>query len=511
MKITGSIAIQDETNRLEDDRLQCMRLGFVGAPLSFVLWFSVMLIGATDFLAIGASAISAVTAGHSLWLLFSRPRYFWNFLLLSSLVLSFSQNAALAFAISFGDSNRVSRLEFALSNVDCNVAEYINALCYCLAFGSVLFAIGTSKISIETMCRLSKSFRQFTNGNINRIIIVSAALIALQIALLVSGKWAFRGFVSETYEERTVAWYGDFLDYLPLFNLMLLFPFLSQWRILLREVKILHLLVLASLGAITGFSYLTRGRSMMVFAAATSVFLMIEAKQKVLTIRSALIYAAVSGPILLQLLVFNNFIRSSNNTSEDWQNKDVRELLTSAIEKFGDHRSEEIDNSIDNLRTRGLLLTGLAKMISCESPNLPLMGEDIWNSFIVSVPSFIVGDKRNYPVQERLVFMRTGVLFPDMADSVYLSSYNDFSFVGLFIVPFVLASMFWSIGYLSSRCSPLIAMFAISPWTSFFITGINESSMGSPIRSFLFSLLFFGVGLLVSGFLGDDNIGSASV
>lgn len=100
--------------------------------------------------------------------------------------------------------------------------------------------------------------------------------------------------------------------------------------------------------------------------------------------------------------------------------------------------------SSSNFETRTFVLSSLAMIIDHVDKQRPLMGTDLINSLIKSIPGALLFEKYSFPIQLELYHQELGVStnFKDIAESIYVSSYVDFSWLGMFIYPIIILHMF---------------------------------------------------------------------
>ena len=78
--------------------------------------------------------------------------------------------------------------------------------------------------------------------------------------------------------------------------------------------------------------------------------------------------------------------------------------------------------------------------VSIETENTQkkfLLGENIFNNIIWTIPRVIFPQKVNFDVKEDLM-SKFGVNFTDTSDSIYLFSYLDFWIFGIILYPLIL-------------------------------------------------------------------------
>jgi hypothetical protein len=321
-------------------------------------------------------------------------------------------------------------------------------------------------------------------------------LLLLELAIIATGRWGFRGFVRESFEEKRLNWYTDLLNLMPHINLILSAVLLAKTTSKSVRASVEHRVIAALILALCAFSTFTQDRRFLFYAGFAGIVFYAEVKRRPLTAKKLFIPAILIGAVLWQAAVFNNFLRSGEAGLDQWQNVNIVDVLADGWRQFQNPaiRSRQTKTSIDNLSKRGLTLYGLAKIMAENPRGLPLYGEDAKNSALVAIPQAIVGPKARYPVQEAIIFLRTGMVFRDLADSTYQSAYLDFGLFGAITHPLFLCGIFIVASYLCSIAHPLIGGIAICPWVYQFFVGVNEAAMSTNFR-----LLYLATALSFAG------------
>lgn len=108
-----------------------------------------------------------------------------------------------------------------------------------------------------------------------------------------------------------------------------------------------------------------------------------------------------------------------------------------------------------------------------------LLGENILNNIIWTVPRVIFPKKINFEVKEDLM-SKFGVYFTDTSDSIYLFSYLDFWIFGILLYPLILFFYWYFIIFLFTfrNYNPLILIFFISKGLLLFFSFGEGGSLG---------------------------------
>lgn len=154
-----------------------------------------------------------------------------------------------------------------------------------------------------------------------------------------------------------------------------------------------------------------------------------------------------------------------------------------------------------NLSTRTFVLNYLAQLIENTTYKPPLLGQDLWSSFLNSIPRFVFNNKSSLLLNENLYNERYGLPITDNADSLYFSAYGDFSWLGTFIYPLILFLVFnLALRFLLFSKLPLFVNFGFAALTRLSLTG-GEGNVTSWIVTFREILIFFIIFKLLHYFL----------
>jgi hypothetical protein len=154
----------------------------------------------------------------------------------------------------------------------------------------------------------------------------------------------------------------------------------------------------------------------------------------------------------------------------------------------------------DNVSTRPFIFSFLLFMFTVVSTKSPLFGEDIWTSFLMSLPSSYIVDKSKIIAFEELYNKNYGLNLPDSANSYLLSSFVDFGWIGLFIYPLILVLTFNLIFFIITKINlKLIYIICISNLIQLALSGV-EATFGfffSNIRDLIFLVLILNLSNMV--------------
>jgi hypothetical protein len=473
------------------------QLGF--AVSSSVGWLIAVILGAPGLFCSGLAVALTFAGLTALWDIVRHRGHVWNLLLLSSTSIALSQNLLLALAILNNLEAVDDPYSSAAREVGCTASSYSTAMAYSMSFAMGLALLSQFRFSKAAAERFRLTFARFASCSMGQLSALSFIVILTEAALIATGRWGFRGIVRDDLLERRLSWYSDFLTLLPHLNLMLAAVLVGRLTQQSNRSRGEFRLVTLAVVLMCVFSTFTQDRRFLFYSGFAAVVLYAEVRQVRLTAWRLFVPSLILGSLVWQASLFNNFLRSTDSGLSQWQNVDALTLIGKTWERFLDPnvRSRQQEATVENFSTRGLVLQGLAKIIAANPRGLPLLGEDLLNSTVVAFPSFITGPKTEFPVQEHLIYRRTGLAFKDLADSAYLSGYLDFGYAGVVTHACVLAFVFMIASRLVNSMHSLVAGAAICPWLHHFLVGVNESSMSVNMRYILVTLVFFAIGRLL--------------
>ena len=454
------------------------------------------------------SAFAACTFLYLLYRLFQN-RQLTRFLLVSSLACG----AWLSTGFLQSYLN-ISKIEFPIENFPdlfTWTSTLVNPSLYSLAFSyAIAFILGMTFIADQTW--LQKEEYEFTL--ILRTYVIKAPTVLYQAILLLisiilsyvstSNLYAVRGLNENYYSEADILpwWFvavNIILGMLP----VLLALMLQKGK---HRMSLTSNLLLAYSIAIGIYYYLLMGRF-----GFLSYFLLIGSSSLIIYGKKAKLTWSLVVKISLFLIALNSLIPFISNTFSyinilRYQTglslspveiiMGYVRFITSPAETYAAAQKANI-----NLASRPLVLWPLASSIQMflDNTNNSLIGfEDILNSFLNSLPRFIIPFKGELFLQEQLLYRSFPFSYVDTADSPYLYAFASFGLGGILIYP-VAVSVFY---YLSLKVSKKVAhsmlpsflktyflLFTLSQLLSFAILSYGELSTTGIIRKFVVIIL----------------------
>lgn len=426
-----------------------------------------------------------------------------RFLRIGAIALSIVQNLSWVTASSIHKFSLNLSIEKTLSGAmmgGLTFSNYALAIFYVCVFSTVIAYLGSLKIVNEKEKIVCNSLLQLRDMPIINLRYILTVLTVIDIVLIFTGVIGQRSIIIEGNEEGQqslwIVLYDSVMPAQIIFNSLLLY------RLQKDESNFFNWIILVLSILFLSYVYFTKGRSAFVFSITAFgywYYFFLGGKPKVIRL---VIIILVLYPIISQILLFSNFIRGVNGFS-DWQSRSAIELLPEAWERFSSSTSllkEEEASTTSNLASRPLVTIPLALCIQYpEERKSFTLGEDIKNSFIWVIPSAIFPDKKSYPIQENLLYQHFRIgrdMEQDTADSIYLSSYTEFSWFGLIIYPSLLFLLWYGMTTLftSWKLKGFISVINISMFFTLFILNIGEGSIMSwlvALRSFVFWMIIY--------------------
>lgn len=426
-----------------------------------------------------------------------------RFLRLGAITLCLVQNLAWLTASLIHHFSLEASIEATIKSLmggGLKFSSYAIAVLYVCLFSSMISYFGSKKAlftSEKIVCALILKLKNIPLSKITLFIMV---ITAINILLVVSGVIAQRAIIVDGYSEGERPFWIVLHESILPGQIMLLA--LLMYHIGNKKGSLFNWSVLIVSLIFMLYIYFTKGRSPLVFALAAIGFwyyYFLERKPKILKLT---IIFCVIYPILSQVLLFNNFIRGVNGIA-DWQSKSAIEILPLAWDRFQSSSGlikEEEASTTENLGSRPLVATPLAQCLQYPGEKKTFTyGENLFNSFVWAIPGPLIGSKKDYLVQERLLYKHFKIgrdLEQDTADSLYLSSYTEFSWVGLIIYPWLLYLLWFAVITLCVKwkITGFILAINISIFFELFLLGIGEGAVGKwfvILRSFMFWMLLY--------------------
>lgn len=376
---------------------------------------------------------------------------------------------------------KINLFDFFDDYLILNYRNYLYANIYTLLFCLILYLLSLNKKLLEKENSLTQSIKKFKEINISQLKYITIIIIILETILFYNGFIDYRGYANERYQAGIISWYVPYLDFIFHFQIsitsLLIFNFLNT-KFLFKNL----ILILIS---ITFFSiiFFSRGRYQFFFSYVELFFWYCFFNKSLPKLKSLIILFLILVPIIYNLTIFNDFLRNNRNNQFifDRENTTFINTLPKFYNLWKLSNKEQIENKTSiNLTKRFLLLYPLAKSIELDNEKKNhLLGENILNNIIWTVPRVIFPKKINFEVKEDLM-SKFGVYFTDTSDSIYLFSYLDFWIFGILLYPLILFFYWYFIIFLFTfrNYNPLILIFFISKGLLLFFSFGEGGSLG---------------------------------
>jgi len=454
-----------------------------------------------------------LTDAAALWATVILVYWFWNrlgnsiemirFLRMGSVVLGLVQNIGWIIASLIHHFFLKRSIEYSLAHLmkgGLDVSYYALSILYITLFCFVLSLIGSHRffyfLEIK-VCEKLYSLKQKPPERLSKFLL---CFIFLSIFLIFSGVMGFRSVTVKGLTEGEVpAWLVLYKSILPA---QILLTALLLFRIITGKDKrnlVIWLAFSLSLFVLLLVSF-TEGRRALFFALIGLLYWYIFFSGKKPRLYLFILLFAVIYPVFSQGILFFNFLRGENGVS-DWQTESVVEIIPRAWERFqssADLLETEKQNTLENLATRPLEATPLALSMQLSSYQKTFTtGENFLNSLIWTIPGPLFPSKKNYPVQEHLLYKHFAIgrdKEEDTVDSIYLTAYTEFSWAGILFYALLAAALWLAVLYLvrAWNADGLILAIIIMIFFKLLFAGIGESSFVewlTTVRSFLFWII----------------------
>lgn len=432
------------------------------------------------------------------WSLFRHPQLMLSFLRLGAVSLLIIMSAGWLLAQLFSLSTLGQSLSATLMlEIGTTLPAYACAVSYALAFAAMLGAFGgfgfIRSLEKNAVARLVAA-RQV---RLSKLILLIAVICALEIWLILTDFISYRTFNVEGYDEGIVAWYLPILQIIFVSQIGLNALAVGKIVDVSRRRSRIFMTVVATSILLAHFVSFTQGRSPFILCALLHYYWTIFFMGHIPGLRKTILVALMALPILFTGTLMFNFMRSSAVSDVDIKTAGFTTFLSIAVQAWKSDqllRAAEKKRSAENLATRPLVAHPLATSMALAANRKDfLVGQNIINSAIWSIPSIIFPEKRKYPIQENLLYANFPIGIADTADSPYLYAYADFGYFGIFIYPALLAGIWVAVLMLMriSQISSLGVLVFACIWISLFTLSVGESSMlswFSTLRNGLISL-----------------------
>lgn len=457
-----------------------------------------------------AALIGVILVGRWIWSIWGIPSKMLRFVELSAAMLCLLQNTAWLTAsfthrfvlhLNIEDSIRDTMVGGLRFESYCLAIIYVTLFSAFLAYASSRkFFAGATTVVIEAVAKIRRI-------RVPVVINILLFLIGAEILFIALGIIGQRTMVIEGAKEGEQSFLVSLFTMCTPIQVILNALLLSKLtgKAKMRSSFIPWVIFITSM-ALSLFLYFNQGRSGLVFSVISLGFwyyLFLEIKPKLwkLALGFAIVY-----PIITQVLLFSNFVRSANAGLDTWKSSAI-EVLPVAWERFTSNAQfqvEEQARSTKNISTRPLVSVPLAHCMQALPGNKDFtMGEHILNSIVWIIPGPIFPNKTEYPIQEALLYKHFKIGDTDTSDSLYLYAYTEFGWAGFIIYPALLLALWLLVCRMlrTVKSSVLCSMIILTNFFQLFIFNIAEGSITMWLTVFRVAVFVFVLYHLVALFV----------
>lgn len=389
----------------------------------------------------------------------------------SSLLHRFSLNISIEESLKKGLNGGLTFSYFAVSVV------------YATLFSLALSWMASNKQVRKLEIGLCHKLSNIEKISLNRIVLILVLILIFELVLIFTGVLGQRSIIVEGLQKGERPAWSVFLDSMLPLHLLLNAYFAHRIFTSLRRNYFFILVQIVSV-AIILFVYFNKGRTSLVFSLLAQAYWFIFFQRTRPNLLKTIPIVYILYLVLSEVLLFSNFIRSNNSGLTNWKGSAI-EVVPLAWKRFKDTPSMatiEAARTKRNVSTRALVIIPLALSIQLPEERKDFMfGKGLLHCFIWAIPGPLFPNKSDYPALEILLYQYFPIGTYDTANSIYLSSYTDFGWFGLFLYPFVIWIIWVGILYLlrDKRLKSLFILLVLGMFFQLAILGIGEGSMTS--------------------------------
>jgi oligosaccharide repeat unit polymerase len=466
-------------------------------PITF--WLIASLTG-SDILATCGASLGSGLALNWWYRLLNNPRDLISFLKVGGISLVLIVNLSWLVAIYFN----VVALDTSISDtlkydIGTSTSEYSLAISYTHFFGTVLSSLGEIAFIKKVETSVVNKLLFFKSIPNTKLLVILSVFTILELILINADIISYRGYNIEGYIEGNIPWYIPLLEKMFGIHILLNGIALSQLMYKKLKGKSIKLMIILISFLVLFFIFFTKGRTSLVSCVLLHFIWLCFFYGKIPNLKIIIPTLIAIIPMLVTGSMVNTFMRTSNNgIKENIREVSIMSIMNESLDNYfsnkGNQQAESLKSAY-NLSTRPLIANPLGMSMALPSDKKEFMlGKNLISGFIWALPGNIV-DKSSTKNQEELFFEYFPVNNTDIADSIYLYAYMDFSYIGLIIYPLILAS-FWllSLWLTKTVFAPSVSVLIIvSGWLPMFSLTIGESSITTWLTNFrniIFLVLF---------------------
>ena len=459
-----------------------LNLKFIFTLIASIIFWTISLI--TDQLAFTYFSAFFGTVISFLYLLkfFKGTLNPFKFLSIASISLIFTINISwIISGIFVSLYYRLDLFLFFENILNIKHESYLGAIIFTLMFSLVLFFFSLNKKLILKEKYIFNKLQSIIEINNKTIYLIITIIIILETLLVFFGFIGYREYEQENFKLGIISPWIPYLGYIFHFHISLLALLLyknSKIKVNLKN----YFLIIVSILLLT-LIFFSRGRYQFFFSFIELAFWFCFFNKGLPKLRTTIIVIFIFLPFIYYLTLFNDLLRYSVKSSADLGDKNLLSMIKNTYElwQFSSEQDVTAEKTTANFTHRFLTTYPLAVSFELESSKKKyLLGENILNNLLWAVPRIIFPQKVNYPIGETLIYKKFGIDFGDTANSLYLFSYLDFWYFGIFLYPLFFFFYWRLLLFLITLrdFNPLILAFILSPALIIFFTAAEGSVLG---------------------------------
>ncbi len=417
-----------------------------------------------------------------IWLQIVKQQYNLRFLRIGAVSMILIQNVSWIISTlthfflrnqSLSDTLRI------IGRKSISVSDYSLAIVYVSLFALMLCILAQNRFVRKWEMELTTRLNLISDVKMKYLVRLGSVFLLIEIYLIFSGVIGQRTLVVNNFDKGELPIWFTFFELM--LNLHLIILGIQISRVLSannRGIGPLHLFVLLSVIVLL-FTHFNQGRIQLMYSFLAIVFWSLFFFRTRLNLSRTFVFISILLPVILIGFLYSNFIRSSESGLDVYRDSAVIVVDKSwTIFQKREMVNYEVERTIENLSFRTLLANPLARSISLNMSNKHfLFGKDLFHSAIWTIPRPLFPEKVNFSRQEELLYENFPIGEKDTVDSVYLSSYADFGWMGLFIYP-VLIVLFYLFGLgMTFYARNVVYVLAFTAtFLELFTIGVGESS-----------------------------------
>lgn len=375
---------------------------------------------------------------------------------------------------------------------------YLYANIYTLLFASILFLLSFNKKLKIRENQLKEIIEKIDNIKNSTLYVLIYLIIFIDLILLTNDFIQLRSYENINYQKGIINWYIPFLEFFFHFQISLSALLIVRFKKNnFSKIKLFTIFVSILLFSIIFF---TRGRFQFIFCYIEFLFWFCFFNKNLPKLKNFILVLIFFIPIAYNLTFFNEFLRTykENPLINNYENSSFINKLPKFYKIYKISETNDTkERTIINFTNRFLTVLPLAKSIELENDKKKfLLGENIRNNLIWTIPRIIFPNKNNFIIKEDLI-LKFGLLFNDTADSIYLFSYIDFWIFGILIYPIIFYFFWYTVLFFLTfrNYNPIFLIFSIS-YSLILFFGIAEGgSLGFFVylRNLIILIIFVSI------------------